>query len=303
MTELYKKYRPRSLDKVVGNRGTVQALQKMVAKGSIPHTILFSGPSGCGKTTLARILRKELGCLDTDFHEVNCAQNRGVDVIRDIQRLMQFAPVGKARVWLLDEVHQLTPEAQEGALKMLEDTPEHVWFFLATTNPGKLRPTIRNRSTDMPVSLLADDEAEKLIGYVAKKESLELHKHAVSLIVEQAGGSARRVLVLLDKVKDLAKDDQEEAIKAGLDEESPEVIELCRALMGGGGWGKVAKILRGLKEDPEKVRWAVLGYMRAVLLSKGDKQTFFTIKAFETPFYDSKEAGLVAACYEAVHGE
>lgn len=300
-SELYKVFRPKSLDRVVGNKGTVSALQRMVAKKNVPHTMLFSGPSGCGKTTLARILRKELGCLDTDFAEVNCAQARGVDTVRDIQRMMQFAPVGDARVWLLDEVHQLTPEAQEAALKMLEDTPSHVWFFLCTTNPGKLRPTIRSRCTDMPVTLLEDSEIEDLLKRVCKKAELSLKKDAAEAIVDQAGGSARKALVLLDKVRDLPEDQQEEAVKGGVEEQSPELVELCRALLKQEGWPKVAKILKGLRGDVEQIRWGVLGYMKPALLG-GSKQAFFVVKAFEAPFYDSKEAGLVAACYEAIHG-
>jgi DNA polymerase-3 subunit gamma/tau len=302
-SELYKVHRPKTLDKIVGNKGTVQALQRMVAKKSVPHTILFSGPSGCGKTTLAKILRRELGCLDSDFAEMNCAQARGVDTIRDIQRLMQFAPVGDSRVWLLDECHQLTGEAQEAALKMLEDTPPHVYFFLATTNPGKLRPTIRTRCTDMPVTLLEDSEVEHLVEKIAKKAEVDLDSGAKSAIVDLAGGSARKALVLLDKVRDLPKDQQEDAVKgSGGEEQSAETIELCRALLKQEHWSKVAKILKDLREDVEKVRWAVLGYMRPALLG-GSKQAFFVAKAFEAPFYDSGATGLAAACYEAIHGE
>ena len=159
MTELYKRFRPKSLDAVVGNGGTVAALQKFLKKGNLPHTILFKGPSGCGKTTLARILAKELGCGVLDLREYNSADFRGIDTIRDISRIMTNAPAaGNCRVFILDEAHQLSKDAQNAALKILEDTPKHVYFFICTTDPQKLIATIRSRCTEMPVDLLKLDE-------------------------------------------------------------------------------------------------------------------------------------------------
>lgn len=300
--ELYKRHRPRSLERVIGNEETVQSLQEMVKGKKVPHTILFSGPSGCGKTTLARILRKELGCHDLDFTEMNCAGFRGIDTIRDIMRNMNLAPTGgPCRVWLLDEVHQMTKDAQDSALKMLEDTPDHVYFFLCTTHPQKLIPTIRNRCMDLPVSLLSDGEVRTLLKRVAKKEGLELTDDTLSAITENADGSARLSLVLLDKVRNLPEESREKAIKV-LREEQTEAIELCRALIKKEPWAKVGKILKGMKGDPESTRWAVLGYARSVLLNTKNSQAYLVICAFENPFFDSKEAGLARASYEAIFG-
>ncbi len=131
MTELYKKHRPKEFKKMVGNVSTVQTLVNMIKRDTLPHTILFHGPSGCGKTTLARILKNQLDCSDVDFKELNCSDHRGVDTIREITRTMNMAPTGgKVRIWLLDEVHQMTKDAQNAALKIFEDTPNHVYFLL-----------------------------------------------------------------------------------------------------------------------------------------------------------------------------
>ena len=300
-SELYKRYRPKDFESIVGNASTVEALARMIEKDRIPHTILFSGPSGCGKTTLARILRRKLECHDLDVMEANCAQSRGVDAIRDIQRLMNFAPTGKCRVWILDEAHQLTSEAQNAALKMLEDTPDHVFFFLCTTNPTKLLPTIRTRCAEMKVALLSDDEAISLVKKVCKKESIDLSKEIRTALLDASEGSPRKLLVNLDRIRNLPGDKQEEALKT-TEAEMVETIELCRLLIKRASWSAVAKCLRGIKVDPESVRWAVLGYMKNCLLGNGGKQAFFTIQAFSSPFFDSKEAGLVAAAYEAIHG-
>src|SRR5688572_25883760 len=140
--ELYKKFRPKTLKGVVGQEGAVSSLQSMIDKGRLPHTILFSGPSGCGKTTIARILKGILECSDLDFFEINCADFKGIDMVRDIRRYVGIPPLhGKSRVWLIDEAHQLTKDAQNAFLKLLEDTPKHAYFMLATTDPQKLLPT------------------------------------------------------------------------------------------------------------------------------------------------------------------
>ncbi len=302
-TELYKKHRPRTLDRVIGNDETVAALRNMLARKSLPHTILFHGPSGCGKTTLARILAKELDCHSMDFKEINSSSFRGIDTIRDIASIMNLAPVGTCRIWLMDEVHKLSNDAQNAALKMLEDTPEHVYFFLCTTDPQKLIKPILTRCCEMPVRSLTYKELETLTKRVARREKIELDGSTIDELVASAQGSARTLLVLLDKIGHLDPSDRKQAIAARLEEEN-EAIELCRALIKRESWSKVAGLLKNLKGDSESTRWAVLGYARAVLLGgKPNPQAFFVIQAFSNPFYDNKDAGLAAACYEAICGE
>lgn len=298
--EFYKKYRPKAFGTVIGNTETVGSLQNMLERKTLPHSILFHGPSGCGKTTLARILKRELKCNSLDFKELNCSDFRGIDTIRDIIRTMSLAPVGgDYRVWLLDEVHQLSKDGQNATLKMLEDTPNHVYFFLCTTDPQKLIKTIRTRCCEMPVRNLAVDELVKLQKRVKKREELDVSEEVLEDIASSSNGSARTALVLLDKISNLPKGQHETAIEAQL-EEMNEAIELCRALIKKESWGRITNILKKLKTDPETVRWNVLGYARAVLLKKNSGQAYIVIDCFKEPFYNSKDAGLIAACYEAI---
>lgn len=301
--ELYKQYRPKTLARVAGATQTAAALQAMIDSKSVPHAILFHGPSGCGKTTLARIVREELGCGDFDFKELNSAAFRGIDTIREIQKQMTLAPCGgPCRVWLLDEVHMLSKDAQNAALKMLEDTPSHVYFLLCTTEPQKLIAAVRTRCSDMAVRLLTPDELKGVLTYVNKKEKITISKEVEDELITSAMGSARTLLVLLERVQHLNDDERVKAIADKLADDN-EAIDLCRALISKAPWKRVAEILRGLKADAESVRWAVLGYARAVLLSKGDYRSYLIIDEFKHHFYDSKEAGLALACYNVCHAK
>lgn len=301
--ELYKKYRPSTLDRVVGNEGTVAALRNMIERKTLPHCVLFHGPSGCGKTTLARIAKDALGCHDLDCRELNSASFRGIDTVREIQRTMPLAPAaGPVRVWIIDEAHKLSNDAQNAALKMLEDTPGHVYFFICTTDPNNLIKAILTRCCEMPVVSLRDQEVESLIGRVCKKEGIPLSERVRDSLVMGSQGSARTALVLLDKIAALDESEQEAAIEAKLAEENG-AIELCRALIQKAPWKKIAKLLQNLTADPEEVRWSVLGYARTVLLREGSYQAYLVIDAFSRNFYDSKAAGLALACYEAANAK
>jgi len=300
--ELYKRFRPRSLKTFIGNEGTVKSLGNMLTQKTLPHTVLFHGPSGCGKTTLARILKKELDCNDIDFQELNIADFRGIDTARDIRQTMHLAPVGgKCKVYLMDEFHQATTQLQNSMLKLLEDTPEHVYFFLCTTDPQKLIKTIRTRCCEMPVSLLSESNVKKLLSRVIKKLSLKIAPDIIEDIIDASEGSARKALVLLDKIMNLPEKERSDAIS--IQDEEREGIELCRALLKKENWSKVSKILKSVKEDPEKLRWQIMGYARNTLLRGSNHQAFHIITCFENHFYDSKQNGLVRACYEAIHGE
>lgn len=300
--ELYKKYRPKTFKTVVGNRETVRSLQNMIEKNALPHTILFHGPSGCGKTTMAKILKRELKCKDIDFQEINSSTFRGIDSMRKIQQTMNLSSVGPCRVYLMDECHKWTNDAQNAALKMLEDTPSHVYFFLCTTDPQKLIKAVRTRCCEMPVKDLSEDDCLKLLARISKREDLSITDEVKEELTRSCQGSARTLLVMLDKVINLEEEDQLEAIQQVLTEQK-EGIDLCRALLKKEKWPKIASILKQLTADPETIRYNVLGYAQAVLLNKGDYQAYLVLDCFKNNFYDSKKPGLVRACYECIVGE
>lgn len=302
--ELYKKYRPQTFGDVVGQTEVINILTEMGKAGKIPHFLLFTGPSGCGKTTIARILRKKLKCSDGDFVEINAAESRGIDTVRDIKSTMSLAPMGgKCRVWLMDEVSALTGDAQTALLKMLEDTPPHVYFMFATTHPEKLKQAIKTRATIIKCKEISREELAALVVKVVQKEGLPpLTDDVVKKISYVAEGSARKALVLLDsiiRITDAAQ--QMEAIEAN--DVKGQAIQICKALLNKStSWNQMSQILQSVDEDPESIRWLVLAYMTTVLIKSDNARADLIIGEFRDNWYDCKKAGLVSCCYHVIKG-
>lgn len=298
---LATKYRPKMLKDFLGNEEVTKSLRTMMEREEIPHTLLFTGPSGCGKTTLARIVAARLKCSQYDFTENNAADFRGIDSVRDILRQMTLAPMsGPCRVWLLDECHQLSKDAQHALLKALEDTPKHVYFLLATTDPEKLLPTIKTRCVTFDVKPLDDDSMGTLINGILQKESVqELPDEVLAQIIFDSLGSARMALSILDKIINMEPADMLEAAKQQAANQN-EAIDLCRALIGKRPWKEVARIVQGIQQEPESVRRAVLGYAQAVLLKSGQPQAYVVMDSFRQDFFTTGKPGLTMAAYMAV---
>lgn len=303
--ELYKKYRPRKLESVIGQDGALRSVRSMLEKRKFPHVILLTGPSGCGKTTLGRILKTHLNCGDHDFQEINAADTKGVDTIREIRQNANLSPIaGDSRIWFVDEAAKLTNDAQNAFLKILEDTPKHVYFMLATTDPHKLLKTVLTRCFEIKLQALSPAALDKVIRRVIEKEKLKVSDDIIGEIAEAAEGSARKALVILEQVGGLNGDDEQMAAIQSTTLNKDEAIALARALINPRAvWKDVAAILKNLKDDPEGVRHLVMAYSRSVMLGGGPlaSRAYIVIDIFSANFYDSKHAGLAAACWEVVH--
>ncbi len=301
--ELYKKHRPKKFEDLIGQTTAVRLLSKKMKSNNLPHTVLLTGPSGCGKTTVARILKRLLKCSKGDYKEINTADHRGIEDIREVNRRMRQAPIdGDCRIWLIDEAHKLTNDAQNAFLKILEDTPKHVYFILATTHPQKLIKTIRTRSTQIDLKSLSNKDLEKLLLSVSGKEKFDLPEDVLEKIIENSDGSARKALVLLDQVIELDEEEMIDAIAKVSSEQQG--FAVARALHNPKiRWLSMCKILKDVAtEEPETIRWIVLGYAKSVILSGSglEVRAYNVIDAFRDHFYDSKHAGLAAACYEVI---
>jgi DNA polymerase-3 subunit gamma/tau len=198
---LYRKYRPTKFKEVRDQEHIVSVLEGAIAKGQIPHALLFSGSRGTGKTTLARIFAREIGTAEIDLYEIDAASNRGIDDIRELKEAVYTLPYESARkVYIIDEVHMLTKEAFNALLKTLEEPPAHVVFILATTEEDKLLDTIKSRCQVFRFRAPSRAVLAKTVTDIAKKEGFKLSADAADLIAVAADGSFRDALGITQKV-------------------------------------------------------------------------------------------------------
>lgn len=305
--ELHLKYRPTSFKELVGQAKAVRVLSQFLKTDTLPHTIIFTGGSGCGKTTTARILKSKLNCSDIDCVEINAADNRGIDMAREICRRMTLAPVsGDCRIWIIDEIQQATKEFQSLMLKALEDVPRHVYFFLCTTDPQKLLPTVRTRCTEIRMESLSPDDIASLLKSIAAKEGVTIGQKLIDKIVENSNGGARQAVKLYNSV--IAIDDEDRQVESVEDpEERRQAWDIVRAMLyEKPKWGTIAKLIKEVKVDnAESFRHLVLACANTELLKAGanSARAFLILDVFSRNWYDDPKSGLTRCCFEVVQGK
>ncbi len=212
MKALYRRYRPKSLDEVIGQPQVTDVLKKSLANNRIGHSYIFVGPRGCGKTSVARIFAHEINQFPyeleddyLDIIEIDAASNTGVDNIRDLREKAIIAPTkGKYKVYIIDEVHMLSKAAFNALLKTLEEPPEHVIFIMATTDAHKIPITITSRSQIYTFKLADPSTMFEHLKKIAKTEKIDIDDEALKIIVKRGGGSFRDSLSLLDQISTIS---------------------------------------------------------------------------------------------------
>ncbi len=206
---LYRTYRSRSFDEIIGQDHITTVLKNTIKSGSISHAYLLSGPRGVGKTSMARILAHAVNeinyegeNLNLDIIEIDAASNRRIDEVREIRERVHIAPVaGKYKVYIIDEVHMLTKEAFNALLKTLEEPPAHAIFILATTESHKIPETILSRCIKLTFRPIDSKLLSKHLKNIAKKEKINITDSAVDIIAKHGKGSFRDAISLLEQVK------------------------------------------------------------------------------------------------------
>jgi DNA polymerase-3 subunit gamma/tau len=218
---LARKFRPSTFDEVIGQEHISQTLKNAINENKVAHAYLFSGPRGTGKTTMARIFAKALNCKEgptaepcgkcqncleisknqsIDVFEIDGASNTGVDNIRELRENVKFGTTSsKYKIYIIDEVHQISTAGFNALLKTLEEPPSHVIFILATTEQHKVPITILSRCQKYRFRLLSTKEIAGAIKNIARKDNFEIDDEALEIVINSSGGSMRDALSLLDQ--------------------------------------------------------------------------------------------------------
>jgi DNA polymerase-3 subunit gamma/tau len=222
------KWRPKNFDEIVGQDYIVATLKSAIQKNRLAHAYLFAGPRGVGKTSTARILAKAINCKDgptvqpcskcpscleisesrsLDVIEIDGASNRGIDEIRVLRENVKFAPVSaKFKVYIIDEVHQITADGFNALLKTLEEPPPYVKFIFATTHPHKVIPTILSRCQRLDFRRIPAMEIAAQLEKIVKVENINVDKQVIFTIAKGSDGSLRDAESILDQLFSFSKD-------------------------------------------------------------------------------------------------
>ena len=228
MQALYRRYRPKTFDEVVGQEMTITALKNQIKEGRVHHAYIFSGTRGTGKTSVAKIFARAVNCLSPeganpcneckvcrgildeslfDVMEIDAASNNSVDDIREIREHVAYAPaVAKKKVYIIDEVHMLSKGAFNALLKILEEPPAHALFILATTEPEKIPATILSRAQRFTFFRLKEEEIERELARILDLEKRSYTEEGLAVIAAHSDGSMRDSLSILDQVLSMGND-------------------------------------------------------------------------------------------------
>ena len=295
MTEvLYRKWRPRRLDQVVGQEVVTQALRQAVLLGRVAHAYLFCGPRGTGKTSTARILAKAVNCLSPeggepdnecricvsideghalDLIEIDAASNRGIDDIRNLSEKIHYTPnEARTKVYIIDEVHMLTEPAFNALLKTLEEPPPHAMFILATTEAHKVPLTVISRCQRFDFRRISLEGIVDKLGELSLAEDIEVEQAALALIARAASGSLRDAENLLEQAfvsygSPVTEENLRDLLELGGDELALELVgHVMRKDLKEG----LTLINRVANEgsDLRQLHRGVVDYLRGVLLLK-----------------------------------
>ncbi len=278
---LYRKYRPKKLDEIIGQEHITKTLETALKSGNLAHAYLFTGPRGVGKTSIARILAFEANGvlyddtnLPLDIIEIDAASNRRIDEIRDLRDKINLVPTQlKYKIYIIDEVHMLTREAFNALLKTLEEPPSHIIFILATTEAYKLPETIVSRTQRFNFKPVEVDKVVSHLQSIAKKENIKVSTDALTLIAEHGEGSFRDSISLLDQLKNQSENITEATVLEALGTAPMVAIDQIIEAVKNSDIVRLITVLDDLYSNgyqPNKISDQILNRLKSLIIVSGD---------------------------------
>ena len=315
--DLYHKYRPQRFDELSGHAAVVKSIKNAIAAEHPPQSFLLCGDSGTGKTSTARIIALALNCLNSqdgepclecrackailsgtcvDVIEKNAADHRGIDAIREIAGTMSSMGMQlQNKVYIFDEAHQLTKEAQSSMLKVLEEAPKGIFIILCTTNPEKLLPTVKKRCQIFKFKPLTRDDTIKLLAEVCTYEGVDIASTTIEKIADVSLGCPRSALIYLQQVLQLdTRDEKEIAVLLETEEAGgEELYQFFSVFAKGATWSGIVDAYTGVQAmGPPAVGMCLAGYFRNKLLGCKNAELSWIyadmLELFVVPFDDGK---------------
>src|SRR5512138_3470901 len=289
---LYRKYRPKDWEEVIGQDHIVQTLRNAIAADRVAHAYLFAGSRGTGKTTLARLLAKAVNCLNPDpakrpdndcenckavnenrlldLIEIDAASNTSVDDVRDLRDKINFAPSqGTYKIYIIDEVHMLSTAAFNALLKTLEEPPPHAIFVLATTEIHKIPATVLSRCQRHEFRRVPLGEITRQLNDICKSEGIQAEPEALTTIARQSSGGLRDAISLLDQLASTGEKITLDLAQTVLGTAtSQSVIGLIQAVIDhqpGAGLDEIHRALDG-GADARALARQIVDYLRSIML-------------------------------------
>jgi DNA polymerase III subunit gamma/tau len=312
---LYRTYRSKSFDEVVGQEHITSTLTKAVKNGRISHAYLFTGPRGVGKTSVARILAHQVNNLPyegeeshLDIIEIDAASNRRIDEIRELRDKVHTAPAAaKYKVYIIDEVHMLTREAFNALLKTLEEPPAHTLFILATTEAHKLPETIVSRTQRFNFHAVPAAKIVAHLAAIAAQENIKVDKEALQLLAEYGEGSFRDSISLLDQLGSAGTKVTAESVRRHLALPPKEAVSALASDLKANDASSVLTLLEKLKAqgtDATTLSKLLAAEMRQAILSGQDASQSLKLlrDLLDVPASPMPDESLEIALLEAVSG-
>jgi DNA polymerase III subunit gamma/tau len=292
---LYRRWRSQTFDELIGQEHVTQTLRNALRDGRIAHAYLFTGPRGTGKTSMARLLAKAVNCIHPDLEqrpcnsceicgaimrgslldliEIDAASNRGIDEIRDLRDKVNFSPSqARYKVYVIDEVHMLTPEAFNALLKTLEEPPPHVIFVLATTEPHKIPDTVLSRCQRFDFRRIPSYKIVERLAFILEQEDRRAEQGALEMIARSAEGCMRDAISLMDQLLsyggDVITESQVQAVRGTISGQA--IVALADFLVAGDAASGLALINQMASEgiDLRQLAIQLVAHLRSVLLCR-----------------------------------